>query len=115
MSFLLNANDPKWIPPTRARLQQELTGADAFGRYGRIQMFGCENEGRLVGRIAAIVNPKLIDAAGHPVGQVGYFESIDDAQVASILFDGAFAWLRAAGARQVLGPMNGGPHRTHRF
>jgi len=115
LSFQLNGSDPLWIPPMRARLKQEVTGADAFGRYGRIQIFGCELDGRLVGRIAAIVNPRLVDAGGHPVGQVGYFESIDDTRVSSLLFDAAFEWLRAAGAHQVWGPMNGGPHRTHRF
>jgi GNAT superfamily N-acetyltransferase len=115
LSFQLNGGDPQWMPPMRARLQQEVTGADAFGRYGRIQLFGCDSDGRLVGRIAAIVNPRLVDAGGHPVGQVGYFESVDDTRVSSLLFDAAFEWLRAAGAHQVWGPMNGGPHRTHRF
>jgi GNAT superfamily N-acetyltransferase len=115
LAWQLNAHDPSWIPPMRARLQQELTGADAFGRYGRLRLFGCESDGRLVGRLAAIVNPRLVDPRGHPVGQVGYFEAINDSAVASALFDAAFEWLRAAGARQVWGPMNGGPHRTHRF
>jgi GNAT superfamily N-acetyltransferase len=115
LAFQLNAGDPQWIPPIRARLQQELTGADAFGRYGRMKLFGCESAGRLVGRVAAIVNPRLLDPGGHPVGQVGYFESIDDAEVALVLFDAAFDWLRATGAHQVWGPMNGGAHRTHRF
>jgi hypothetical protein len=115
LSWLINQADPRWIPPIRARLQQELTGADAFGKYGRLQLFGCESNGKLTGRLAAIVNPRLLDSDGHPVGQVGYFEAIDDVEVAGVLFDSAFAWLRAEGARQVWGPMNGGAHRTHRF
>ena len=115
LSWQLNAHDPSWIPPIRARLRQELTGADAFGRYGRLRLFGCESDGRLAGRVAAIVNPRLVDASGHPVGQVGYFEAVDDATVASTLLEAACGWLRAAGARQVWGPINGGPHRTHRF
>jgi hypothetical protein len=115
LSWRLNAHDPYWIPQMRARLRQELTGADAFGRYCRLRLFGCESEGHLVGRIVAIVNPRLVDASGHLVGQVGYFEAINDLKVASALLDAACEWLRAAGARQVWGPMNGGPHRTHRF
>jgi len=114
LAFQLNAGDPRWIPPMRGRARQELTGADAFGRYGRMQLFCCEADGHLVGRLAAIINSRLVDGGGHPVGQIGYFESIDDTAVAQALFDAAFAWLRAAGARQVWGPMNGGPHRQHR-
>lgn len=115
LSWQLHAQDPSWIPPMRARLRQELTGADAFGRYGRLRLFGCESDGRLAGRLAAIVNPRLVDSSGHPVGQVGYFEAINDSRVSSALFAAAFEWLRAAGAQQVWGPMNGGPHRTHRL
>jgi GNAT superfamily N-acetyltransferase len=115
LSWQLHAHDPSWIPPMRARLRQELTGGDAFGQYGRLRVFGCESDGRLVGRLAAIVNTRMVDSSGHPVGQVGYFEAIDDSTCAAALFGAAFDWLRAAGARQVLGPMNGGPHRTHRF
>ena len=115
LSWDVNARDSLWIPPLRARLRQELTGKDAFGEYGKLQMFGCETDGRLVGRIAAIINPRLLDSAGHPVGQVGYFEAVDDDTVASNLFGAAFDWLRSQGARQVWGPMNGGPHRLHRF
>jgi hypothetical protein len=64
LSWDLNRQDPRWIPPMRARLRQELTGQDAFGRYGRMQLFGCESDGRLVGRIAAIINPRLLDPGG---------------------------------------------------
>ena len=115
LSWQLNAHDPHWIPPMRARLRQELTGGDEFGRYGRIRLFGAELDGRLAGRLAAIVNPRLVDSSGQPVGQVGYFETIADQRVSSTLFAAAFEWLRAAGAQQVWGPMNGGPHRSHRL
>jgi hypothetical protein len=115
LAWQVNATDPRWIPPIRARLRQELTGADEFGRYGRLRLFGCEMDGRLAGRVAAIVNPRLIDSSGNPVGQVGYFEAINEERVSSALFAAAFEWLRAAGAQQVWGPMNGGPHRTHRL
>ncbi|MGB2716275.1 MAG: hypothetical protein WBC51_18980 [Vicinamibacterales bacterium] len=115
LAWQVNASDPHWIPPMRARLRQELTGQDAFGRYGRLRLFGCELDGRLAGRVAAIVNPRLVDSGGRPIGQVGYFEAIDDQRVSSALFAGAFEWLRQTGAQQVWGPLNGGPHRTHRL
>ena len=115
LSWRLHRSDPLWIPPLRARLRQELTGADAFGAYGRMRLFGVQNGGDLVGRVAAIVNPNLTDADGSVVGQVGYFEATDDADVATSLFAAAFDWLRSSGAHRVWGPMNGGAHRAHRL
>ncbi|MBI3268950.1 MAG: GNAT family N-acetyltransferase [Planctomycetes bacterium] len=115
VAWTLRASDPLWVPPLREPLLRDLAGAGAFGRYGRQALFLCEDDGRPVGRVAAIVNPRLTDAAGAPLGQVGHFECVDDEGVARALLEAAFAWLRAAGAREVVGPMEGGAHRTHRF
>jgi hypothetical protein len=114
-AWRINASDPGWIPPLRARLHQELAGADAFGRYARFRLFGCRTSAGWVGRLAAIANPRLKDPGGHILGQIGYFEAIDDSQVAANLFGAAFDWLRSQGAREVYGPMNGGAHRLHRL
>src|SRR5262249_18177010 len=87
----------------------------AFYRYGRRQLFLCEADGHLAGRIAASINPKLVDPAGSVYGQLGYFECVDDAAVAESLIRAGIDWLGAQGARHVLRPMNGGAHRSHRF
>jgi GNAT superfamily N-acetyltransferase len=50
-----------------------------------------------------------------PLGQLGYFECEDDASVAGALLDAGAAWLRAQGAREIVGPINGGAHRAHRL
>ncbi len=114
LPFLLPP-EPRWIPPLRSSVQAELDGTSAFFRYGRAQAFLASAGGRAVGRVAALVNGRLGDPGGAPIGQVGYFECIDDADTARALFASAFHWLRAAGARSVLGPMNGGVHRQHRL
>lgn len=107
----LHGDDPTWVPPLEAVLRRGLAGQHAFGRYGRQRLFLCEDgAGRVVGRVAAIVNPRLPG-----VGQVGHFEAVDDDEVARGLLDAATAWLAEQGARQVWGPMTGGAHRAHRF
>ncbi|MEK7865963.1 MAG: hypothetical protein AAB434_04725 [Planctomycetota bacterium] len=114
LSRRLNGADPTWVPPLDLVLAGELSGRDAFGAYGRMRLFLCESGGEDVGRVAAIVNPRLRDATGAPIGQLGYFECVDDVAVAGALFEEGSAWLRAQGCREVWGPMNGGAHRTHR-
>src|SRR5687767_8586966 len=113
--WTIYADDPLWIPPLREQIFFELSGASAFSRYGRSQLFLCEANGRIAGRIAAFVNPKLVDRNGSVLGQLGYFECIDDSALAAGLIRAGIDWLRLQGAREVLAPMNGGAHRSHRF
>jgi hypothetical protein len=115
LAFALNADDPEWIPPLRQPLRRELLGQDALGQYAQMRRFGCEDGGALVGRVVAIVNPRLLDPDGAVVGQLGYFECIDEIAVAQGLFDAGLSWLREQGVRRVLAPMNGGAHRMHRL
>jgi hypothetical protein len=111
----LHAGDPTWVRPLRAVLEAELGGASAFAGYGRQALFLGEGGPGAVGRVAALVNPRVLDASGTPVGQMGYFECVDDPALAGALFDAGAAWLRAQGCRELLAPMNGGAHRLHRL
>lgn len=114
-SWSIYANDPLWIPPLRESLLQELSGFSVVSRGWRIQPFLYKINGVVRGRIAAIINPKLIDHKGMPIGQLGYFESIDDPDVAESLVDASIEWLWKQGARDVLAPINGGAHRLYRL
>jgi hypothetical protein len=111
----LQGGEPGWVPPLEASLRNELAGAAAFLSYGQQQLFLAERDGRPVGRVAALINPRLLDPSGAVQGQLGYFECVEDPQVAGALFEAGFEWLRARGARSVLGPINGGAHRSHRL
>jgi hypothetical protein len=113
--WAVNAADPHWVPPLREQVFHELSGGSAFSRYGRFELFLCEVEGRIAGRVAALINPRLLDSGGHAVGQLGYFECVDDPAIASALIGAGLEWLQAQAIKQVYAPMNGGAHRTHRF
>ena len=109
------ADDPRWIEPMRESVAADLVGKSAFRAYAGLQAFVAMDGDEVVGRCAALLNPRLLAADGTPLGQVGHFESIDDRQAARALFAAAFDWLRARGARFASGPMNGGAHRAHRL
>jgi hypothetical protein len=111
----LYADDPSWVPPLREQILYDLSGASAFARYGRSQLFLCQENGRTAGRIAALINPRLTDEDGRVFGQLGYFECVDDPDTAAALVDAGVSWLRAQGTRAVLAPMNGGAHKAHRL
>lgn len=103
----LYRNDPHWIPPIRLD-QKELLGyrPSAFYEQNEIQTFLAYRKGEVVGRIAAIVNYGHLERNENDLGFFGFFECIDDQQVADALFDAARAWLAEKGLSAIRGPMN---------
>ncbi len=64
--------------------------------------------GRVAGRIAAFYNNALANINDQPTGGCGFFESIDDQQVADMLFDASRDWLASHGMEAMDGPINFG-------
>ncbi len=72
-----------------------------------------DQEGRIVGRIAAFYNRKeATKTIEQPTGGCGFFECIDSAEVAAMLFDAAREWLASKGLEAMDGPINFGPRDT---
>jgi GNAT superfamily N-acetyltransferase len=99
--------DPNWVPPLRGQ-QAELVGyrPHPFWIRNRIETFLAYRDGQPCGRIAAIVNYAHNEYHQENRGFWGFFESIDDLEVASRLFDAARQWLEAQGMQGMRGPMN---------
>ena len=68
-----------------------------------------DEQGKLIGRIAAFVNKKYRTKGDRfPVGGVGFFDCINDQQAANLLFDTAKEWLLQKGMGAMDGPINFG-------
>ena len=65
-------------------------------------------EGVAVGRIAAFYNREQAALEEQPTGGCGFFESINDKEVAHLLFDAARKWLQERGMEAMDGPINFG-------
>ncbi|MFI3317965.1 MAG: hypothetical protein SNH88_02125 [Rikenellaceae bacterium] len=63
---------------------------------------------QVVGRIAAFYNNEKAAIEEQLTGGCGFFESIDDQEVATMLFDAARRWLRSCGMEAMDGPINFG-------
>jgi len=103
----LYAGDPNWVPPLWSE-HKRLLGFKHHPFYddAAIQTYIARRGGEVVGRIAAIVNNVHNRRANEQRGFFGFFESVDDQQVASALFDAAGAWLKQRGMTAVRGPAN---------
>lgn len=69
------------------------------------QSFMAYRDGKPVGRITAIINRKVNERSGRKEARFGYFETIDDAEVADALFAAAEEWARSHGMNEMVGPM----------
>jgi GNAT superfamily N-acetyltransferase len=101
-------NDPNFVPPLRLDAARLLSPRkNAFFEHGRIQPFLARaDDGRVLGRVAAIVNGEHLKKHGDGVGFFGFFESVDDREVSTALFDAAGEWLRQQGLQSMRGPAN---------
>lgn len=71
---------------------------------GEAELFLARRDGRLVGRIAAIVNHQHNRFEGARHGFFGFYDAIDDQAVADALLGAAADWLRARGLDEMYGP-----------
>ena len=107
----LNKNDPNWIRPLDKDIN-EVFNKDknkAF-RFGEVDRWILkDNNGNLIGRIAAFINKKYKNKGDDvPVGGIGFFECINDQDAADLLFDNAKHWLIQRGMEAMDGPINFG-------
>ena len=100
-------DDPNWIPPLR-RNQRELLGyaPHPFHDYAEMQTFLAQKDGHILGRIAAVVNNEHNRRYDEKRGFFGFFESIDDPDVATGLIEAAAGWLVQRGMTDLRGPCN---------
>jgi len=100
-------NDKNWVPPIIAdRLKLLDTKKNPFYKHSLIQLFLAERDSVVVGRIAAIINYNHNKTHNDKVGFFGFFECVNDQEVANKLFDAAAEWLKVRGMDAMRGPEN---------
>jgi hypothetical protein len=104
VAFRINRSDPSWIPPLRLSVYQRLSPKHPAMAHQQTALWVAYRDGRPVGRIGACVDSLFNDYQGVKWGWVGFFDSVDDKEVAGALFDAACAWSAAHGADTCVGP-----------
>lgn len=97
----------QWVPPLRRSVRRILDpDVNPFFENADARLFLAERKGRPVGRIAAIDNRWHTEYHEENVGFFGYFETVEDPDVAAALFDAAEGWAREGGRESLRGPTN---------
>ena len=109
--LILYANDANWIRPLDKDIKDVFDEKKnkAF-RFGKTYRWILKNEeGELIGRIAAFINKKYKNKDDEfPVGGMGFFECVNNQDAADLLFDNAKHWLINEGVEAMDGPINFG-------
>ncbi len=105
--FELYRNDRLFVPPL---IEEEIKLIDKdsnpFYKNAERVLFIAYRDGRVAGRIAAIVNRRHNEIHKDRIGFFGFFESVDDVRVASALFEPVEEFLKSRGMDYIRGPMN---------
>jgi hypothetical protein len=97
---------PGWTQPLRMMTLEVLSPSNPVWRDADRALFLAEQDGRVVGRIAAIENRAHNRFHGDRTGFFGWFDCVDDDAVAGALFAAAQHWLAARGLDAMRGPVN---------
>jgi len=99
--------DPNFVPHLEMERRDFMDPRKhPFFEFGEVEFFLARRAGTVVGRIAAVSNPRYNEFHETNVGFFGLFECVNDAGVARALFEKAAEWLRAKGFTSMLGPMS---------
>ena len=100
---------PNWVCPLDSDIEKVFDPKHnhLFGNGEAIRWIALNNKGEAVGRIAAFYNCEQAKISDN-MGCCGFFESIDNQDVANLLFDAAREWLSERGLEGMDGPVNFG-------
>jgi 8-amino-7-oxononanoate synthase len=107
MVWDLYANEPNWVPPLemdKMRLIDEKR--NPFYKHAEAKFFIAEDNGVPIGRIAAIINHSHNAIHHDRTGFFGFFECVNNQEVADSLFRKAEEWLSSKGMESVRGPIS---------
>ena len=107
LPYRLYQGDRWWVPPLRIAVKELLDRErHPFYRNAQVEFFLARRGGRVVGRIAAILDRNHNRFHEEEAGFFGFFESINDPDVAEALLTAARNWLVGRGVKVIRGPVN---------
>jgi GNAT superfamily N-acetyltransferase len=110
LPFRLYGDDPNWVAPLRSDIRNRLDpNQNPFFAHAKACLFLARRGSEVVGRISAHVDRRYnefhsVDGKKDRTGFWGFFESVEDADVAGALFDAAASWAGSQGMTSLIGP-----------
>jgi GNAT superfamily N-acetyltransferase len=104
--YAIYAKDPHWVPPLIVERKRFFDPRrNPYFEVAEVQCFVARRDGRDVGTIAAVVD-HAAQAHEPGTGFFGFFEFIDDPEVAAALLGAAREWHADRRMKRLVGPFN---------
>ena len=105
LPFELYKNDPLWVPPLITEMKFILNRSEhPFYQHSEADFFLAESGGQTLGRVAVLNNRNHNQYNNSRNAFFGYFESVEDQQVAQALFQVALDWAGGRNLDTLKGP-----------
>jgi hypothetical protein len=109
----LYKQDPCYVPELYLAQHDLLTpGKHPFHEHSLVQLFLAYQDDKIVGRVAAILNNNHNAFNNSQDGFFGFFDCVNDGEVAALLFKAVHQWLLEKGAQTLIGPVNFSTNET---
>jgi hypothetical protein len=106
VAYLLNRDDPNWVPPLKTEVHGLIDArTNPWFEHAEARLFLAERGGGPVGRISAQVDALVQQHMGQGTGQWGMLEAADE-EVARALLHRAESWLRGRDMTRSMGPFS---------
>lgn len=100
-------NDHNWVPPLiRDQCNFFNPEKNPYYRHSKVLLLMASRDYQPVGRLSVHENTQHVKKYDEKMGFFGFFECVDDAAVATALFDYGKEWLKKLGYEKMRGPAN---------
>ena len=107
LPFELYKNDSNWVPPLISDQKKFFNPKkNPYYQHSEVKLFLAYKDGKQSGRISAHSNTQHNIEHNDNIGFFGFFECIDDQEVADALFEAAYKWNKYRGFISLRGPLN---------
>lgn len=96
---------PQYVPALHHEQMRSLADGVSTARYCPHKLWMVMDGAAVVGRICAMVNPRYNELYGKKRARFGWFDVINDIEVARLLIGAAQGWAKAQGMTEIHGPL----------
>ncbi len=97
---------PQYVPALHSDQRKVLTDGVSTARYCPHKLWlAVDGNGKVAGRICGMINPRYNEHYGTKRARFGWFDTINDIEVARLLIGTAEAWARENGMEEIHGPL----------
>ena len=101
----LYRNCPQYVPALHSDQVNSLTSCASLSYCSHKLWLALDAAGKVVGRISGMINPRYNERFGKKRARFGWFDCIEDIEVARLLLGTAEKWAKEQGMTEIHGPL----------